>query len=46
MGRRGLTGADEQRRRAAGFWSRQVDAAALVDADTKVDGGGRAQVLT
>ena len=27
------------------LWFDQVDAAALVDADTKVDGGGRARVL-
>jgi len=27
------------------LWFDQVDAAALVDADTKVDGGGRAWVL-
>jgi len=40
-----LTGAAEQRRSAALLWFDQVDAAALVDADTKVDGGGRARVL-
>ena len=33
------------RKVAAMFWCTQVDAAALVDADTKVDGGGRARVL-
>ena len=27
------------------LWFDQVDVAALVDADTKVDGGGRARVL-
>ena len=27
------------------LWFDQVDAAALVDAETKVDGGGRARVL-
>ena len=40
MGRRGLTGADEQRRCAAVLWSRQVDAAALVGADGMRGGGG------
>ena len=40
MGRRGLTGVDEQRRCAAVLWSRQVDAAALVGADGMRDGGG------
>ena len=40
-----LTGAAEQRRSAALLWFDQVDAAALVDAVTKVDGGGRARVL-
>ena len=28
------------------LWFDQVDAAALVDADTKNDGGGRARVLS
>ena len=40
MGRRGLTGADEQRRCVAILWSRQVDAAALVGADGMCGGGG------
>ena len=40
-----LTDAAEQRRSAALLWFDQVDAAALVDADTKVDSGGRARVL-
>ena len=42
MGRRGLTGVDEQRRCAAVLWSRQVDAAALVGADGMRGGGARA----
>ena len=45
MGRRGLTGADEQRRCAAVLWSRQVDAAALVGADGMRGGGGGARAL-
>ena len=45
MGRRGLTGADEQQRPAAGFWSRQVDAAALVGEDEVRGGGGGARAL-
>ena len=32
----------EQRRSAALFWSGQVDAAAVAEEETKVDGGGRA----
>ena len=28
-----------------GLWNKQVDAAALVDADSKIDGGGGAGVL-
>ena len=28
-----------------GFWNKQVDAAALVGADSKIDGGGGAGVL-
>ena len=32
----------EQRRSAALFWSGQVDAAAVTEAETKVDGGGGA----
>ena len=32
----------EQRRSAALFWSSQVDAAAVTEAETKVDGGGGA----
>ena len=32
----------EQRRSAALFWSGQVDAAAVAEAETKVDGGGGA----
>ena len=28
-----------------GFWNKQVDAAALVGADSKIDGGGSAGVL-
>ena len=38
-------GAAEQRRSATLLWLDQVDAAALVDADTKVNNGGRARVL-
>ena len=45
MGRRGLTGADEQRRCATFLWSRQVDAAALVGADGMRGGGGGARTL-
>ena len=33
----------EQRRGAAAFWYDQVDAAAVVEADVKIDGGGRAR---
>ena len=33
----------EQRRGATFFWSNQVDAAAVVGAETKVDGGGCAR---
>ena len=45
MGRRGLTGADEQRRCVAILWSRQVDAAALVGADGMRGGGSGARAL-
>ena len=40
-----LTGVVEQRRRADGFWSIQVDAAVVVEAVAKVDGGGGARGL-
>lgn len=33
---------EEQRRDAAAFWYEQVDVAAIVEADAKIDGGGRA----
>ena len=33
----------EQRRSAAFLWCGQVDAAAVVEADAKIDGGGRAR---
>ena len=33
----------ELRRGAAAFWYDQVDAAAVVEADAKIDGGGRAR---
>ena len=33
----------EQRRGTAAFWYDQVDAAAVVEADAKIDGGGRAR---
>ena len=45
MGRRRLTGADEQQRRTAGFWSRQVDAAALASEDEVRGGGGGVRAL-
>ena len=35
----------KQRRCADEIWSDQVDAAAVVGAEAKVDGGGRARVL-
>ena len=35
----------EQQRGAAVFWHDQVDAAAVVEADAKIDGGGRARML-
>ena len=35
----------EQRRSAAFLWYDQVDAAAVVEADAKVDGGGRARTF-
>ena len=33
----------EQRKSAAAFWCDQVDAAAVVEADVKIDGGGGAR---
>ena len=42
----GLTRAVEQRRCADEIWTKQVDAAAVVGAEVKVDGGGGARVVT
>ena len=41
--REGLPMSQEQRRGAAAFWYDQVDAAAIVEADAKIDGGSRAR---
>ena len=40
-----LTGPLGGRGARRGFWNKQVDAAALVGADSKVEGGGGAGVL-
>ena len=40
-----LTEAIEGQRRASGIWSAQVDAAAVDEAEVRVDGGGGARVL-
>ena len=45
QGKEELTDADETARSAALLWYDQVDAAAVVGAEAKVDGGGRAPMV-